>query len=318
MADHPHFDEVLKDAPSNWGRWGADDEVGALNFLTSESVLRGLQSVKAGRVFTLGTPIAGEEGEPVWPGRSQAIRLNTRDRASYTSGRLEAFPGGLEYADDMVNMYLQGTTHFDGVGHAWYGDQIYNGYSADETIDGLSKASVLPIAQRGVVGRAVLIDVARFKGKPHLERGEAFTFQDVLDAAESQGTTVERGDILLLRTGWIGFYYQDQEGFYQEPFAEPGMVYEPRIPEWFHEMQIPVFGTDTVANELQPQPDTGLMSVLHASLMRNLGVVFNEILLLDELAEACAEDGQWSFLYVAAPLKVVGGTGAPVNPIAIK
>jgi kynurenine formamidase len=312
-----HFDHLLRDAPRNWGRWGDDDEVGALNFLTPEEVLRAVACIKRGAVFTLGARIGGPEGEPVWPGRAQAQRYNTRDRASYTHGRLEPFCGGLEYADDMVAMFLQGTTHFDGVGHAWYGDQIWNGYSADETVDYLSKASVLPIAQKGVVGRATLIDIARYKGKA-LERGEAFTFDDILAAAESQQTTVEPHDILLLRTGWLGRFYEDRDAFYEEPFREPGLLYDDRVPNWFHENEIAAFGTDTIANELQPQPDNEVMSILHASLMRNLGVVFVEILWLEDLAAACAEDGTWSFFFAAAPLKVVGGTGAPTNPIAIK
>ena len=317
-SQEPHFDDLLRDAPRNWGRWGDKDEVGALNFLTPAEVLRAAACIKRGAVFTLGARIGGPEGEPVWPGRAQAQRYNTRDRASYTHGRLEPFCGGLEYADDMVAMFLQGTTHFDGVGHAWYGDQIWNGYSADETVDYLSKGSVLAVAQKGVVGRATLVDIARFKGKDALERGEAFTFDDVLAAAESQGTTVEPHDILLLRTGWLSRFYADREAFYQEPFREPGLLYDDRVPTWFHENEIAAFGTDTIANELQPQPDNEVMSILHASLMRNLGVVFVEILWLEELAAACAEDGEWSFFFAAAPLKVVGGTGAPTNPIAIK
>ena len=318
MSDTPQFDDLLRETPRNWGRWGADDEVGALNLLTAESVFRGLGSIRTGEVFTLGAPMCGDEGEPITPERTRALRINTRDRASYTSGRYEPLPGGLQWADDVVTMYLQGTTHIDAVGHAWYGDQIWNGYSADETIDRLTRASILPIAERGIVGRAVLVDLARYRGKAHLARGEAFTLDDVLAATESQGATIEKGDILLLRTGWVGAFYHDREAFLEQPYYEPGLLYESRIPEWFHAMEIPVFGTDTLANELQPQPDSGLMSLLHASLMRNLGVIFNEILLLDDLAAACARDGEWSFLYVAAPLKVVGGSGAPVNPIAIR
>jgi kynurenine formamidase len=318
MSDAPEFESLLRETPRNWGRWGPDDEVGALNLLTADSVLRGLQSVRTGEVFTLGAPMAGERGEPITPERTPALRVNTRDRSSYTAGRYEPLPGGLQWADDVVTMYLQGTTHIDAVGHAWYGDQIWNGYSADETIHHLSRASILPIAERGIVGRAVLIDIARYRGRDHLQRGEAFTLDDVLAAAERQGTEIQKGDILLLRTGWVGAFYNDREAFLEQPYYEPGMLYEPRIPEWFHKLDIPVFGTDTLANELQPQPTTGLMSLLHATLMRNLGVIFNEILRLGELAEACAGDGQWSFLYVAAPIKVVGGTGAPVNPVAIR
>ena len=317
-ASTASFSEMLRDAPKNWGRWGDSDQVGALNFLNGAEVVRATREVERGDVFTLGAPIGGPEGEPVWPGRAEAQRYNTRDRASYSCGRVEPFPGGLEYADDMVVMFLQGTTHFDALGHVWYDDQMYNGYSADETVDHVSQASVLPIASKGVVGRGVLIDMARHKGKERLERGEAFTLEDVKEAAAAQGTTIEPHDILIIRTGWLGTFYADRNAFYTEPFLEPGLLYEPEVPEWFHEMEITAFGTDTVGNELTQQPKSGVISALHASLMRNLGVTFMEILWLEDLADDCARDNRWSFMFIATPLKIVGGTGAPVNPAAIK
>lgn len=313
-----HMRDVLEGAPKNWGRWGDDDEIGALNFLTQDEVLRGIRAVEHGKVFTLGSRIADPQGEPVWPGRAEAQRYNTRDRASYTAGRVEAFTGGMEYADDMIVMFLQGSTHFDALGHVWFDDQIWNGYEANETIDSVARASVLPIAERGVVGRGVLVDIARFKGKDSLGKGEAFTLDDVLGAAERQKLEIRKHDILLFRTGWLNLFYTDKDEFYREPFVEPGLLYEPRVAEWFHELEITAFGTDTVGNELTEQPESHVVSALHASLMRNLGVTFAEIFALEELAADCEEDGKWDFLFVAAPLKIVGGTGAPVNPVAIK
>ncbi|MNR46370.1 hypothetical protein D3C85_1653250 [compost metagenome] len=88
--------------------------------------------------------------------------------------------------------------------------------------------------------------------------------------------------------------------------------------EWFHQMEIPNLVTDTMANEVAVDPQSGVLIPLHNALMRNLGVAFTEVVILDELARDCAEDGQWQFLYTAAPLKIVGGSGAPVNPIVIK
>jgi 3-hydroxyacyl-CoA dehydrogenase, C-terminal domain len=95
--------ELLADAPKNWGRWGPDDEVGALNFLTKEEVLRGVQSVKQGKVFTLGAVVGGPSGDPVWPGRAGATKLMTQDEGHYLSGKLKPVPGGLEYADDYAS-----------------------------------------------------------------------------------------------------------------------------------------------------------------------------------------------------------------------
>jgi kynurenine formamidase len=87
---------------------------------------------------------------------------------------------------------------------------------------------------------------------------------------------------------------------------------------WFHEREIVSLSTDTIANEVTVEPETGVALPLHAALMRNLGVLFSEILWFEELAADCEQDGQWAFLYAGAPVHVVGGTGAPVNPIVVK
>src|SRR5919109_5591749 len=147
--------DMLADAPSNWGRWGSEDEIGALNFLTSEEVLRGVKEVRSGEVFTLGAPVGSPGGDPVWPGRSGATRLMTQDRSHYRAGKLKPLKGGLEYADDYITAFLQGSSQYDALGHTWYGDEIYNGFSADTTTGGMAKCGVDKIAKRGVVGRGV-------------------------------------------------------------------------------------------------------------------------------------------------------------------
>ena len=314
----PLVAELLRDAPKNWGKWGPDDEVGSLNYLTRAEVLRGVASVRSGKTFTLQIQMGNPAGDPVWPGRSQARRLNVMDKGHYLCGKGPKFPGEAEYADDMMIMYLQGSTQYDALGHVWYGDQLWNGYDAKSTIGGLEKASILPIAERGVVGRGVLIDMARHRGKDVLAPGETFTHLDLLAAAEMQGVRIEKHDILVIRTGWIGsFYKRDQAEFYRE-IVEPGLTYSPELVEWFHRMEIPNLVTDTIANEVTVDPVSGVALPLHNALMRNLGVTLTEIAQLDPLAADCADDQQWTFLYTAAPLKVVNGSGAPVNPVVIK
>lgn len=106
MAKNPvEIAELLKDAPTNWGRWGADDQLGSLNFLTSEEVLRGVRSVKQGKVFMLGVPVARPEGDPLHPVRSQPIHTMTMDEGFYANGRAKPFPGGLKFADDVITMF---------------------------------------------------------------------------------------------------------------------------------------------------------------------------------------------------------------------
>lgn len=315
----PPIGELLKDAPKNWGRWGSDDEVGSLNFLTAEEVLRGVSHVKQGKVFPIQIKIGDPKGDPVWPGRRAAERLMVIDESDWMEGgNAPEFPGGLHYADDFISAFLQGSTQYDALGHVWFDGEIYNGYNANTTIGGLDKASVLPLAERGIVGRGVLIDMARYRGKDKLDKAETFTHEDLLAAAEKQGVTIEKHDVLLIRTGFLKLFHEvSNEEFYAD-FNEPGLTYSKELVEWFHEREIPNLVTDTIANETTSEPDTGIALPLHCALMRNLGITFTEICDMEALADDCAEDGQYTFLYVAAPLKVVKATGAPVNPVVIK
>ncbi|MBD5636181.1 MAG: cyclase family protein [Candidatus Eremiobacteraeota bacterium] len=314
----PDVGELLKNDPKNWGKWGANDEVGSLNYLTSREVLRGVGSVKQGKTFTLQVLIGHPKGDPIWPGRKGAQRISVLDKGQYLAGKGPPSPGGSEFADDMLIMNLQGSTQYDALGHCWYDDRLYNGYDAKTTIGGMSKASVLPIAERGVVGRGVLIDIARYRGKAVLAEGETFTHEDVLAAAKRQRTTIEKHDILILRTGWVGAFYERSRAERFKKFVEPGLTYSPALVAWFSDMEIPNLVTDTIGNEVTTDPQSGVALPLHNALMRNLGVAFTEIALLDPLAADCEADGQYTFLYAAAPLKVVGGSGAPVNPIVVK
>lgn len=314
----PSLDRLLKDSPKNWGKWGPDDEVGSLNYLTPEVILKAAGSIKQGKVFTLQVKMANPEGDPVWPGRSGAVRTTVIDEGHYIAGKGVDFAGGAHYADDYMTCFLQGSTQYDALGHVWYDGQIWNGYDAKTTIGGLAKASVLPIAEKGIVGRGILLDMARFRGKDVLDVAETFTHEDLMACAKAQGTEILPRDILVIRTGWIGkFYKVTREEFYGN-FVEPGLTHSDALVRWFHEMEIPNLVTDTIANEVTVDPVSGVVLPLHNALMRNLGVTLTEICWLDDLAADCVADGQWTFLYVAAPLKVVGGTGAPVNPIAIK
>lgn len=320
MSEPKSFRELFENLPKNWGRFGADDQIGALNFLTSAEVLRGVRAVRSGKVFTLGAPIGRPGGDPIAPGRGQPKKLMDADKGFYLNGTRQPFPGGLEYSDDVIFMYLQGTTQFDALGHVWYDDQLYNGYDARTTIGSLQKCSVQPMAEHGIVGRGVLVDVARYRGVDHLEPGTHVTLDELLRAAEAQGARIEQHDILVIRTGWLQvFYTQGAERFFPGGgLNEPGLSDEPALIEWFHRMEIPVLATDTVGNECTLSPVSGTFIPLHAALLRNLGVAFNEINWLEDLARDCASDRQYDFLYVGAPLKIVGGAGSPVNPIVVK
>jgi len=313
----PALTEVLKDAPSNWGKWGPDDEVGSLNYLGPEQVLAAVALVRSGKVFTLQRLIGDSKGDPVWPGRTPAERTQILDESSWDGPDAPAFPGGLHYADDKISAFLQGSTQYDALGHVWFDGQLWNGYDARTTVGGLDKASVEPIAERGVVGRAVLLDMARFQGKANLAAAETFTHEDLLECAKAQGVEIHKRDILIIRTNFLQLFFDLGDKFY-EGFCEPGLVYSPELVQWFQDMEIPNLVTDTIANEVTTDPNNGVALTLHNALMRNLGITLTEIANVEKLADDCAEDGRYEFLYVAAPLKVAQGSGSPVNPVVIK
>jgi len=322
MSEVPKVAELLgADAPSNWGKWGPDDELGCLNYLDAAEVLRGVQHIKSGETFTLQIQMGRAEapGDPLWPGREGIQRQNELDESTWDGDGAPAFPGGLHYADDTARIFLQGSTQYDALGHVWYDGKLWNGYDARSTIGAMEKASVLPIAEKGIVGRGVLIDMARHRGKPYLAKGETFDHNDLEAAATAQGVEILPHDILVIRTGWMKYWYElnDPESFY-DGFVEPGLTYSRELVEWFQQREVPNLVTDTIANEVTADPESGVALPLHCALMRNLGVTLTEIAWLDDLADACAADNRWTFLYVAAPLKVVNGTGAPVNPVAIR
>lgn len=310
--------QLLAGSPKNWGRWGDSDEVGALNFLTNSEVLRGVRAIKSGKVITCGELIASPDGDPIFPSRTQPVRSNTQDRGDYETGRVTSLPGGAQYADDQIKMFLQGSTQYDALGHVWYDNQLWNGYPANETVGGMKKAGIQPIAERGIVGRGVLLDMAAYKGKFALEKGDTLGLEDILGAAKKQGVTIEKHDIICMRIGFLQLLKtQGAQEFYKD-FNEPGMIYSPELVDWFHKMEIPALCTDTISNEMDFDPETGMQVILHCALMRNLGITFNEICNFEALAKDCHADGQWDFLYVAAPLKVYQGTGSPLNVVAIK
>ncbi|MBL7213070.1 MAG: cyclase family protein [Desulfobacteraceae bacterium] len=318
MTEEKNIAEILKDYPKNWGKWGPNDELGTINYLTPAQVLRGIKAVKQGTLFPIGNVRRGGEADPVWPGRHGIDHFMTQDYGSYLSGVKKPFGGGLMYADCFINTYTHGASHIDAPGHVWYGDKIYNGYPAKINIGKMQKAGILPIAEHGIAGRGVLLDVARFKGVDFLAPGTQITLQDLLDTAKKQGVEIEKRDILVIRTGWLRtFYTKGREWFYKN-FNEPGITAERALVDWWHKMEIPLWVTDTIACEQTKSSATGTLIPLHAAFLRDLGCTMNEVNDLEALAANCAKDGQYTFLYVASPLKIAGASGSPVNPIIIK
>jgi len=286
----------------SWGRWGPEDEAGAINLIGPDEVLRAAGLVNEGRVIRLGQDLGPRT--PVPPHRKKVERFMTRDGGDYASGARR--PGGFQFAEEVVSFAAHSGTHVDALAHAWYDDKLYNGFPSSGTRSTTGAQRCGADKLRPIATRGLLLDVASLRPEPW-EPGEAITAGDLQDAAEAGGVIPATGDAVLIRTGWqsraadIG-----KEYFAAEPGIDTGAA------QWLVDAEVAVVGADNYAVEVQPSaPDT--MFPVHQLLIRDHGVPLIEGLLLDELAEADVA----SFFFVACPLPIVGGTAGPVCPIAV-
>ena len=294
---------------SNWGRWGPDDEVGTVNFITPEVVRRAAGCVKRGDVFSLGLPLGADGPQLGTHGRMNPIHL-----MSALEGRVSA-EGDFRYSDDMIVMPLQCATQWDSLAHVHYDGQLYNGFPATAITAAGAARNAIDRVGAGIVSRGVLLDVARLWGVERVAPGVAIKPTD-LDAAErAAGVRVGTGDVLLVRTGHLGAFKvdRDREGYLRRA---PGLGVA--CVEWLHARQVAAVATDTVAVEVIPWEDPAVPLPLHLLCIRDMGLTLGEMFDLDALAADCARDGVWEFLFSAPPLKVTGGVGSPLNPLAVK
>jgi kynurenine formamidase len=286
----------------SWGRWGSEDETGALNLIGSDEVLHAVGLVSEGRVIRLGQDLGPRT--PVAPHRKRVERFMTRDGGDYTSGARR--PGGFQFAEEVVSFAAHSGTHIDALSHAWYDDQLYNGFpsSGIRSTTGAQRCGADKL--KPIVTRGVLLDVAGLRPDPW-EPGETISAAHLQTAAEAADVIPATGDAVLIRTGWMTRATAEGHDYFA---AEPGIDYE--AAQWLVDAEVAVVGADNYAVEVQPSA-AGTMFPVHQLLIRDHGIPLIEGLLLDELADARAS----SFLFVASPLPIVGGTAGPVCPIAV-
>jgi kynurenine formamidase len=293
---------------SNWGRWGDDDERGTLNLLTRERVAAAAAAVRTGKVFDLGIPFDAS-GPQFGSARINPVHMMSMLPSDRT------WPDGLQVADDWIIMPLQAGTQWDALSHVSYDGRMYNGFSVDEiTADaGAKRLGIEKLSP--IVGRGVLLDIARHRGVDWLGGGEGIGPEELDDAASAQGVEIRAGDILLVRTGWWAMYLR--EGSPEAYMAsQPGLTQA--CAEWIHDRDLAALGCDNWGVEVQPSDAGDAFLPLHCILIRDMGMPLGEILDLEELAADCADDGVWEFLFSAPPLKVTNGVGSPINPVAVK
>lgn len=301
----------------NWGRWGPDDEIGTLNFITPDAIARASRLVTAGKVFALGITLERNGPQSGTRQRFNPIHAMFRDGGDQprTPAEVEAMQGW-GGADDWIVMPLQCATQWDSLAHIFYEGKMYNGYDAAlVTSSGAARNSIERTRDR-IAGRGVLLDVARYKGVKALEPGYAITVDDLEATAAQESVSIEPGDILLIRTGHMSRYLErgDWRYFDLDPF--PGVsVYTAR---WMHARQIAAVASDNYAVEVRPSELPPFRNPFHVVAIANMGLTLGEIFYLEELAADCAADGRYAFLLVAPPLPVARAVGTPINPYALK
>ena len=300
----------------NWGRWGADDQLGTLNFITPEVVKNAAKCIKTGDTFPLSVTLE-ESGIQVGfiPGRINPIlEMTSVNEPIDPQAGIDSF----HTSDDVVRMGLQAATHWDGLCHASYNGFIYNGYSA-ETITENEGATLCGIQNlKSVCSRGVLLDVARAKGVEILECPYAITAEDLEEAASLGNVDVKSGDIVLVRTGRMSIY--ESEGGMAYCLGPSGdgsnAGFSLSTVEWLHEHEVAAVANDTLAFEVYPSEDVPM--AVHMLHLVDMGLTQGQNWNLESLAKSCNEDGVYDFFLSATPEPFLGGVGSPVSPVAIK
>jgi len=300
---------------SNWGRWGDDDQIGTLNNISADDIVNAAGLIRKGKVFALGLSLKEPIQSGLFGGRWNPIHTMLATGTDAVCGNQDD-PPYIRYADDAINMPCQASTQWDALCHVFIDDKMYNNFDA-KLVDtrGGQKLGIEHTRDK-MVGRGVLLDIARFKGVDSLDDGYPITNQDLDECAKKQGVEVRKGDFVLVRTGhqerclakkdWTGYAGGDA----------PGLAFE--TAHWIKNNDIAAICTDTWGCEVRPNETTEANQPWHWVVIPAIGISMGEIFYMKELAEDCAADGVYEFFFTAPPLHLPGGAGSPINPQAIK
>jgi kynurenine formamidase len=289
----------------NWGRWGPDDERGAMNLVTADAVRAALMLPRRGVVYPLGQPIQ-TVGVPMGSlRRPRPLHVCFQDGGDFAAG--EPLQDGAGAADDYLGLPVHAAaTHVDALGHVWTGESLFNGHSSTTVrSDGLRRCGIEKMPP--LLTRGVLLDVASVRGVAALGDGEAITPDDLEKTIRARGVEPAAGDAVLLRTGWSTVWAEDPTRYGE---SSPGLSVD--AASMLAERDVVLVGADNIGVEAIPFPPGTSMPV-HQMLIGSYGIHLLELLDLEDLAR----DEVTEFLFVLAPLRISGGTGSPVNPIAV-
>ncbi len=309
--DEPHSTDVelraeqfriLFESLCRWGEWGTDDERGALHLITPARIVQAAALVRDGITVSLGLPLDTRPG------------ANNPKPADHHMTNLGAGPGAVHFIRDYVgaDYHHDGHSHIDALCHVGYRGSLYNGRPESAVTDRGAQVNSIEVLRNGLVGRGVLLDIPRVRGADWLEPGE-HVFRDDLEAAErEQGVSVSEGDILLVRTGHARRLAE--LGPWNTAAAKAGL--HPSAMPFLAERGVAALGSDG-NNDTAPSDTEGVDFPIHVLAITAMGIHLLDYLQFEELRSVCARTRRWEFLFAAAPLVIRGGTGSPLNPIAI-
>ncbi|MCH9009199.1 MAG: cyclase family protein [Chloroflexi bacterium] len=310
----PTQDEVLSyfDKLSNWGRWGEEDELGTLNFLSPAKTKRAVSLVEDGMTISCARTISWESAPDV---SSTPIHYMVESGEGWASGE-KVTNRAAQGSTDFFGLVFHGftITHIDSLAHFFWEGKMYNGRPAHliSTSMGATVESV-EVAKNGIVSRGVLVDVPMIRGIDWVERGEGVMPEDILAAEERCGFRIEEGDVLLIRTG--NLHRRNVEGPINPREAGSPACQAACLP-LFHERGVAVMGSDT-GNDVMPSQYEKLSNPVHQVGITAMGLWILDNPDLEELSEVCKSRNRWEFLISINPLRLYNTTGSPVNPIAI-
>lgn len=310
----PTYDELplaSEGGRSGWGVFGSEDNLGLLNLLTPERLVEAASLIQRGAVFPLDAPI--DAFSPPLAG-SRSLPRHTIKRNS-----------DIGFDDVYDNFYPQISSQWDSLAHIAYApNQFWNGATEDEVATG-KRNTIEHWAQRGIAGRAVLLDMVRTMaalGKPY-DPGQTVRFgvTELEAARERSGLTFAPGDVLILHTGFASWFRSQASGkraaFVRE-VTTPGLAQGEDMCRYLWDSRIAAIGSDTYAVEALPADPHDVFGFLHRMLIGQFGMALGEFWWTDDLAADCAEDGRYEAFLASAPMNAPGGIGSPANALAIK
>ena len=303
----------------NWGKWGPDDEWGTINYAGDEERKAAAGLVKRGEVFALGLNFDSDGPQNgLFGGRWNPIHTMLATGTDAVQGK-QKVPGKKypsQYADDSISLPLQCGTQWDALGHVFNNDKMWNGYDATLVGSNGAEKNAIHKMRNKMVGRGVLLDVARWAGVDSLDDGTAIDAEDLDACAKAQGVEIKRGDFVIYRTGHMERCLKNGEWGGYAGGEAPGVSFH--TCDWMHDMEIAAICADTWGCEVIPNETDDVFQPWHWIVIPQIGITMGEIFYLKDLANDCANDGVYEFMFVAPPLPITRGVGSPINPQAIK